>query len=263
MVMLMKNIALWSIFLCGTLTDAHALTVALYNISDRGLSSRISFDAASSGVLHQNSGQYLKIENTGQTQSEVRIYADHLTWRDSAHPAQVSLGTYPLHSIGFSTLQPGMVEFNFGTESNWKMIGDVNNRDTNPTGMILQPNEVRYVYFGVKTPVAAPGVSYQTKILVEVIDGAISAAAQAQDVRPKQATVTPNGDGFNDSAVFGITGSFEIKVFNIKGKLVRTLQNINVWDGRDDNGDLAESGVYAYKVKAPGVNVSGMLAVAR
>ncbi|OGR84198.1 MAG: hypothetical protein A2901_05845 [Elusimicrobia bacterium RIFCSPLOWO2_01_FULL_54_10] len=250
-------------FLGFSLTNAYALTVEIYNIAGGGLSSQINFDAATDGTLYLGANQYIKIDNPGLVQREVRIYTSNSSWEDPVSPNPVSLETYPLHSIGFASFQPNGVEFNSASESQWQRIRDINETQTAPLGLTLKPNEVRYVYFGTKTPFAAPGLSYQTNILVEVIDGASLAAPQDQAIRPPQTVVTPNGDGINDLAVFGITGSFEIKIFNIKGKTVRTLENNNAWDGRNDDGDLVESGIYAYKVKASGVKVSGMIAVAR
>ena len=44
-----------------------------------------------------------------------------------------------------------------------------------------------------------------------------------------------------------------ITIYNIKGQLIRTFNNLNssgniVWDGRDENNNIANSGVYFYKL---------------
>lgn len=88
-------------------------------------------------------------------------------------------------------------------------------------------------------------------------------APSAAEIRPKENIVTPNGDGKNDVAQFGISGQFDIKILDIQGRTVRHLHDINSWDGRDDSGDIVESGAYIYQVKAAGVNVSGTIGVAR
>ncbi|HCX73814.1 MAG TPA: hypothetical protein DHM37_08855 [Candidatus Cloacimonas sp.] len=56
------------------------------------------------------------------------------------------------------------------------------------------------------------------------------------------------------------TGSVSLEIFNIKGQKVRTLVNSHqasgsyqaVWNGRDDAGRQAASGIYFYKLQTPG-----------
>jgi flagellar hook assembly protein FlgD len=51
-----------------------------------------------------------------------------------------------------------------------------------------------------------------------------------------------------------------LEIFNIKGQKVRTLVNSHqasgsyqaVWNGRDDAGRQAASGIYFYKLQTPG-----------
>jgi hypothetical protein len=75
--------------------------------------------------------------------------------------------------------------------------------------------------------------------------------------------ITPNGDGNNDFATFNISGDFEVKFFDVRGALVRTLSSVNVWDGRDDAGKPVENGTYVYRLTGQGLTVTGMIAVAR
>ncbi|NIW45010.1 MAG: T9SS type A sorting domain-containing protein, partial [candidate division Zixibacteria bacterium] len=52
--------------------------------------------------------------------------------------------------------------------------------------------------------------------------------------------------------------SVELKIFDIQGRLVRTLVNNQLpagqhrvtWDGRNDNGSQVSSGVYLYRIQA-------------
>ncbi|OGR96210.1 MAG: hypothetical protein A2902_03095 [Elusimicrobia bacterium RIFCSPLOWO2_01_FULL_64_13] len=83
------------------------------------------------------------------------------------------------------------------------------------------------------------------------------------DVRPREKIITPNGDRINDFAQFGITGDFEIFIFDIRGRRIRKLVNLNIWDGRRDDGQVAENGVYVYNVKSGRLNVSGTIGVAK
>ncbi|OGR82343.1 MAG: hypothetical protein A2901_04665 [Elusimicrobia bacterium RIFCSPLOWO2_01_FULL_54_10] len=87
----------------------------------------------------------------------------------------------------------------------------------------------------------------------------------ADAVRPREKIITPNSDGVNDFAQFGISGDFEISIFDIQGSRVRKLENLSVWDGRMDDGRSAHSGIYIYQVRSSQLEktVSGTLGVAR
>jgi gliding motility-associated-like protein len=83
------------------------------------------------------------------------------------------------------------------------------------------------------------------------------------DYRPKEKIITPNHDGKNDFAAFGVPGDVVIKIFDVNGRLLRELENNNIWDGRDRDGNDVESGLYLYQFKVNGKLLSGMIAVAR
>ncbi|MBI2915854.1 MAG: gliding motility-associated C-terminal domain-containing protein, partial [Elusimicrobia bacterium] len=85
----------------------------------------------------------------------------------------------------------------------------------------------------------------------------------AEEVRPKEKIITPNGDGVNDLAQFGVSGSYEIKIFNMFGREIKNLVNVSVWNGKNEDGETVESGVYLYQVKTPNFRVSGVIGVAR
>lgn len=83
-------------------------------------------------------------------------------------------------------------------------------------------------------------------------------------VRPLERIFTPNGDGHNDTAIFNLApGDFAIEIFDVRARLVRRLSGVNEWDGRDDSGSPVEPGTYVYRLKGPGLDVTGTLAVVR
>jgi flagellar hook assembly protein FlgD len=59
-------------------------------------------------------------------------------------------------------------------------------------------------------------------------------------------------------------GKVTLRVFDVSGRLVRTLVNGNLgpgtetvtWDGRDDRGEPVSSGVYFYRMTAPGFEMT-------
>jgi hypothetical protein len=78
---------------------------------------------------------------------------------------------------------------------------------------------------------------------------------------------SPDGDGFQDEAVFGYTLPMEsnltIKIYNIKGRLIRTLIEEEpkvsgeiIWDGRDDENEIVRVGIYVVWAEASGNSVS-------
>jgi len=89
--------------------------------------------------------------------------------------------------------------------------------------------------------------------------------AAAADLRPTQKVITPGSqDNKNDMAVFGNLGpDAKIDIFDDRGARVRTLRGVMAWDGRDDDGEIVESGVYIYQYDFDGKTVSGVIAVAR
>lgn len=82
-------------------------------------------------------------------------------------------------------------------------------------------------------------------------------------LRALERIITPNGDGVNDTASFA-TDVPEVRFFDIRGRRVRTVRGPGpTWDGRDDSGDIVESGVYIYQYTVQGDTISGVIAVAK
>lgn len=59
------------------------------------------------------------------------------------------------------------------------------------------------------------------------------------------------------------TADYTIRIFNMKGRLVRQMENQNLWNGRDDAGRMAEGGVYLYQVERDGKVHSGQITLIR
>ena len=86
--------------------------------------------------------------------------------------------------------------------------------------------------------------------------------------RPREKIITPAfKDDINDYAYFdGLTDldNVSIKIYDITGRKVKTIDSAPYrWDGRDDDGDIVESGVYIYQYKYNGKKMSGVIAVAK
>ena len=85
---------------------------------------------------------------------------------------------------------------------------------------------------------------------------------------PRQRIITPaSQDGINDYASFdGLTDTdnVSIKIYDVTGRKVRTIEIAPYqWDGRNDDSDIVESGVYIYQYEYNGKKVSGVIVVAK
>lgn len=54
-----------------------------------------------------------------------------------------------------------------------------------------------------------------------------------------------------------INSSFQIKIFTVRGRCIRTITAEREWDGRNDSGQIVEGGLYIYQIEAEGKRVSG------
>ncbi len=97
--------------------------------------------------------------------------------------------------------------------------------------------------------------------------GLFSVRPSASLYRSKEKILTPAWkDGKNDKAVFdGLNDtSTTIKIYDVTGKKVRDIEDLPYeWDGKDDDGDIVESGVYIYQFKVNGEIISGTIAIAK
>lgn len=59
------------------------------------------------------------------------------------------------------------------------------------------------------------------------------------------------------SDLVNYTPGFKLKLINMKGHVVKTLNNQPEWDGTNEEGRLCEGGVYLFQIEAEGKRVSG------
>lgn len=82
--------------------------------------------------------------------------------------------------------------------------------------------------------------------------------------KKKSNIFTPNQDGVNDGCEFEEPdGSYKIKIYDITSRLVKTLDNRYIWNGKDDDGGLVETGVYIYQIISDDGVESGTVVVAK
>jgi len=80
---------------------------------------------------------------------------------------------------------------------------------------------------------------------------------------------TPNGSGdATDSTIFhvatkqGNSDGFEVKIYDINGRLMRHLEGgRRAWDGTDSDGQIVEGGLYLYQIHAGDQIINGTVVV--
>ena len=74
---------------------------------------------------------------------------------------------------------------------------------------------------------------------------------------------------FPARAIEGVEGEFSVLIFNINGVLIRELKSADPgardleWDGKDEIGDLVESGIYVYQIQVGESFDTGTVIVAK
>jgi len=135
--------------------------------------------------------------------------------------------------------------------------------------VILLPYDLMFVYNSpdYDPPVGMEGVSARALMLRDVLNyfGHQLGSPLGVDTpapRPLEVAVFPNP--FNPQTTLSLSlpraGQVTVKIFNVRGELVRTLLDANLqagrhdltWDGRDGDGARSASGVYFAETKALG-----------
>jgi gliding motility-associated-like protein len=81
---------------------------------------------------------------------------------------------------------------------------------------------------------------------------------------------TPNGDGYNDRAVFHFENDQQLpvsgRIYDISGAVVASMSDgidTITWDGKDSGGHTVPGGIYLYSIEFQGKHITGTVVVAR
>lgn len=91
--------------------------------------------------------------------------------------------------------------------------------------------------------------------------------SQSLELSIKPNPFSPDGDGFEDEAIFRFALPMEsnltLRIYDIKGRLIKTLMEDEpqvsgeiTWDGRDDENEIVRMGIYIVWAKAEGNSFS-------
>jgi len=92
---------------------------------------------------------------------------------------------------------------------------------------------------------------------------------------PRPRIFTPNDDGENEQVTFSYENNVNLNsivcwIYDIRGAAIRQLdiegledEGEFVWDGKDENKDVAPSGIYIYQIEVEGQTINGTIVLAK
>jgi len=101
---------------------------------------------------------------------------------------------------------------------------------------------------------------------------ATSSGFRLKEGYPRPRIFTPNGDGKNEVVTFEYENINESSVvcwiYDIKGTVIRQLdieswKDKFTWDGKDENKNVAPSGIYIYQIEVEGQTINGTIVLAK
>jgi gliding motility-associated-like protein len=133
-------------------------------------------------------------------------------------------------------------------------------------------NGIEWVKLGAKTDTGERVLMIRTKKLgmYKIKESFAATEFTLNKVYPR--IFTPNNDGLNDVVNFEYANPNEkgvvCRIFDIRGALVRQLdigqtETSFAWDGKDEKGRVAPSGVYIYQLEGEGKVVNGTVILAK
>jgi len=133
-------------------------------------------------------------------------------------------------------------------------------------------NGIEWVKLGARTDTVEQVLVIKTKKLgkYKIKESFAATEFTLNKVYPR--IFTPNNDGLNDVVNFEYANPNEkgvvCRIFDIRGALVRQLdigqtETSFAWDGKDEKGRVAPSGVYIYQLEGEGKVINGTVILAK
>lgn len=113
-----------------------------------------------------------------------------------------------------------------------------------------------YVYLGIDVSQVRTTDSFGTVLNLDLYNLGVDISSGGYATPNPFTPATGQRTSFN-FFLKDINSRFEIKIFTIRGRCIRTINDVREWDGRGDNGQLVEGGLYIYQITADGQRVSG------
>ncbi len=113
-----------------------------------------------------------------------------------------------------------------------------------------------FLYMGIDVSGVTESQEFGTTLCVDLYNLGIDITSGGYATPNPFTPVTGQKTSFN-FFLKNIDSGFKIKIFTIRGRLIRTITTEREWDGRNDSGRWVEGGVYIYQVEAENQRVSG------
>ncbi|NTV53307.1 MAG: hypothetical protein HGA76_09900 [Candidatus Firestonebacteria bacterium] len=148
----------------------------------------------------------------------------------------------------------------------WELIGNNLNADPNGGGA----SDPRVAVSGNKFFLAwseTDSVNFKKQIYVKCHDGVFPAPTTVPG--PASAYAQPNPFLPASAEKVRFYGSalasedYSVEIFNMRGRRVRILHREDQWNGRNEQGNLCEGGVYVFQIKNPHSRSSGQIVLIR
>jgi gliding motility-associated-like protein len=133
-------------------------------------------------------------------------------------------------------------------------------------------NGIEWVKLGARADTDEQVITIKMKKLGRYKIKQVSAATEFTLNKVYPRIFTPNNDGLNDAVNFEYANPNEkgivCRIFDIRGALVRQLdigqtETSFAWDGKDEKGKVAPSGVYIYQLEGEGKVINGTVILAK
>lgn len=117
-----------------------------------------------------------------------------------------------------------------------------------------------YLYLGVDMRTSSAAANYETLIYLDLYNLGVDLSTGGYATPNPFTPATGQRTNFN---VFlrDVHSAYAIRIYTVRGRLIRTITDTTEWDGRTDSGQLVEGGLYLYQIEAEGKRASGTVVV--
>lgn len=113
-----------------------------------------------------------------------------------------------------------------------------------------------YLYLGLDVSNVTSTQAYEATLRIDLYNLGIN-IEQGGYATPNPFTPTTGQTTNFNFFLANFDATFKINIFTLRGRRIRTIIDRREWDGRNDQGQIVEGGLYIYQVEAEGKRVSG------
>jgi len=148
--------------------------------------------------------------------------------------------------------------------ANWMSYNNLMNRTlVSYKGLGAYPVEGRnqnqppvYLYLGMDVSGVTQSQKFGTTLRMDLYNLGVNLSRGGYATPNPFTPMTGQRTNFN-FFLKDIESGFVIRIYTVRGRLIRTITREREWDGRNDRGELVEGGLYIYQIEAEGERVSG------